>query len=243
MQTIQFQKNKNAFALSLESFSDIQKAILQLEIRIPNACIVLVGGAGGISDDEMSRVEKFLREVIIPFAESRQLVVLDGGTDAGIMRLVGRARAEMDGTFPLIGIVAVDTVFWPGRAPVKSDASALEPNHPFFLFAPGKDWGAESPWIAKTATVISGSLPSITILLNGGEIALQDVARSLAENRQVLTVAGSGRKADVLAAALSGTDQGEAIQKLVDTNLIQAIEIRNQPSNGLDILAKFFDKK
>ena len=60
--------------------------------------------------------------------------------------------------------------------------TVLEPHHTYFVIVPGDDWGAESPWIARTATVLAGAAPSITGLVNGGQIAYADVQRMLYRN-------------------------------------------------------------
>jgi hypothetical protein len=55
--------------------------------------------------------------------------VIDGGTDAGVMQLIGRARAASGGRFPLIGVAAEGTVMVPGAGTSSPDATELEPNH------------------------------------------------------------------------------------------------------------------
>ena len=66
---------------------------------------------------------------------------------------------------------------------------------------PGEQWGAEAPWIARTATVLAGTAGSITVLVNGGQIAYSDVQQSVEARRPVLVISGSGGTADVFAAA------------------------------------------
>ena len=78
------------------------------------------------------------------------------------------------------------------------DKVPLDPNHTHFVLVPGSKWGDESPWIAKLATVLSGGNPSLTILVNGGEISRLDVENSLVTDRPVLALKGSGRLADEL---------------------------------------------
>jgi hypothetical protein len=51
---------------------------------------------------------------------------------------------------------------------------------------------------------MAGPLPSVTVLVNGGEITLSDASYSLDEDRPVLVLAGTGRTADRIAAAYHG---------------------------------------
>jgi hypothetical protein len=88
----------------------------------------------------------------------------------------------------------------------------LQPHHTHFLLVPGDHWGDESPWIARVATLLAGEAPSVTLLVNGGEISRQDVAHSLAAGRPVLVVAGTGRLADELA----GSQERSPLLQVVD---------------------------
>ena len=47
--------------------------------------------------------------------------------------------------------------------------------------------------IAQTASSLAGTSPSMTVLVNGGQIANDDVERSVQVGRRVVVVAGSGR--------------------------------------------------
>jgi hypothetical protein len=53
-------------------------------------------------------------------------------------------------TFPLVGVV-FDALLMK-----EEPASILDPNHTHFLLIPGSDWGDESAWISKIATVVAG---------------------------------------------------------------------------------------
>ena len=105
------------------------------------------------------------------------LVAIDGGTWSGVMRLFGEVRSDADLDFPLLGVAAVGTVMLPGAQPRQDDAAGLDPDHSHFLLVPGDEWGAEAGWIARVATVLAGDTPSATVLINGGEIAI-DVERA-----------------------------------------------------------------
>ena len=63
------------------------------------------------------------------------------------------------------------------------------------------------------------------MLVNGGEIAWKDVSENLKANRPLLVIAGSGRLADTLAAALRGEATDERGRELVASGLAQAIDL------------------
>jgi hypothetical protein len=166
--------------------------------------VVLVGGAGGLDERDAERLRALFADGLITTAVRCGAVAIDGGTLSGVMRLLGEAHHAAAAHTPLVGVAAAGTVVIPGTPPPGDDAAQLEPHHTHFILVPGAEWGAEAPWIAEVATVLAGDMPSATVLINGGEIAYDDVERSIGADRPVLTVAGSGRTADQLAAAVRG---------------------------------------
>ena len=129
----------------------------------------------------------------------------------------------------------------PGRPAPRFVDAVLEPHHTHFLIVPGDHWGAESPWIARTATALAGTAPSITVLINGGEIAYSDVERSLHVGRRVVVIAGSGRTADVIAQALAGTGADERSQALTESGLVHSVPA-DDPAALAELLAEFLGR-
>lgn len=176
-------------AVNITENSEIQLALTELEIPHPQNVIVLVGGAGGIGFLDKLPMKKAV-SIVAQLAEETRSIVVDGGTQAGIMTEIGNQRQRNKFSFPLIGVV-FDSLL------MKEDpASILDPNHTHFFLIPGDDWGAESAWISKIATGIAGDKKSITVLINGGMISRHDVEYSLLENRPTFVMRGTGRLAD-----------------------------------------------
>lgn len=199
--------------IRIVSTDEISAALDSAGLRRERAVVVLVGGAGGMGEKDLETVAEVLRTVVVPLVERRDAVVIDGGTDSGVMRLIGRARSAAEGRFPLVGVAAEGTVVVPGARTVSPDAVELEPNHTLFLLVPGTHWGDEARWIAEVAGIVAGSRPSVTLLTNGGQIAYTDVAHSLDSGRPVVVLAGSGRTADAIADARAGhCDDGRAVE-------------------------------
>jgi hypothetical protein len=125
-------------------------------------------------------------------AQETGAAVVDGGTDAGVMRLMGQARNKRKASFPLIGVAAIGTL----RG---ADSPGLEPNHTHQLLVPGDHWGDESSWLSVAARELSQGRESVTVLVNGGVTSRKDVAQSVAANRPVVVVGETGRLANELA--------------------------------------------
>ncbi len=188
-------------AVNINDYHEIQEALTGLAIPHPKTVIVLVGGAGGIKWLEKFPMRKAVG-IVARLAEETQSVVIDGGTQAGIMTEIGKQRKRNTFTFPLIGVV-FDSLLMQ-----EEPASILDANHTHFFLIPGDDWGDESGWISKIATAVASDTKaplangvanlqkSITILINGGNISRTDVEYSLLENRPTFVMRGTGRMAD-----------------------------------------------
>lgn len=210
---IPLKRGVHARGVNLTDDTEIQEALIELEIPHPSRIIVLVGGAGGIGFWDKFPMRKAIR-IIARLAEETGSVVIDGGTQAGIMTEIGKQRKQNTFSFPLIGVV-FDTLL------MKEDSkSILDPNHTHFFLIPGENWGDESAWISKIATAIAGNQKSITILVNGGNISRTDVQYSLLENRPAFVMRGTGRMADEI------TLGGDII----------AIDISEKPEDILEFL-------
>jgi hypothetical protein len=186
---IPLKRDINVDAVNISDNSEIPEALNQLGIPHPKPVIVLVGGASGIGWLDKFPMRKAIG-IITKLAEETQSVVLDGGTQAGIMQEIGKQRKKGKYSFPLVGVVFDSLIM------KEEPKSILDPNHTHFFLIPGEDWGDESAWISKIATSIAGDNKSITVLVNGGNISRTDVEYSLLENRPVFIMRGTGRLAD-----------------------------------------------
>lgn len=193
--------------------ADIGRALEELQIPRPQTVIVLVGGASGIAQLDESAVDKAVG-IVARLAEETHSVVVDGGTQAGIMTEIGKQRIQNNYSFPLIGVL------FDGRLMKKEPQAVLDPNHSHFFLIPGEVRGAESAWISKIATNIAGGKKSITVLVNGGKVSRTDIENSLLENRPAFVMRGTGRLAD----------------EITPSGNIMAVDISKTPDEILKLL-------
>ena len=191
-----------------------------------------------MSATDFHRLQQLFVKVLAPIAQKVGAYVVDGGTDAGVMQLMGQARSQVAATFPLIGVAPDGKVALPDCKDVPDDSAPLEPHHTHFVLIPGKKWGEESPWIVRVATVLAAENPSVTVLLNGGEVTYLDAFYSVFVGRLVIVVAGSGRMADQLAAAVRGEAADERVQELAKSGLVQEVNLHE----GFEDLATVIEK-
>ncbi|MFB2898539.1 hypothetical protein ACE1CI_36955 [Aerosakkonemataceae cyanobacterium BLCC-F50] len=217
----------NALAIQVEQVTELPDALQQIGLQGSRPTLVIVGGASGLTQEYVTTLQRLFEEKIAPLAEKFQAYVVDGGTDAGVMQLMGKARLNSGGTFPLIGVAAIGTVILPEIENTFADAAPLEPNHTHFVLVPGNNWGDESPWIADVATSLAEGAPSVTVLINGGGITLRDASNTMRLNRPLIVVAGSGRTADRIVAALQGEVADEQVNQIAQFEKLTAVELEN----------------
>lgn len=204
---------------------EVAAAVDNLGIGRGRPVLVMVGGAGGMDQKHHEVLGSLLVDRVLPLVGRDDGAVVDGGTDSGVMRVVGQARASAGGGFPLVGVAAEGTVNVPGGGPALPDAADLEPNHTHFVLVPGSEWGDESPWLIDVADVIADGFPSVTVVVNGGEITFDDVARSLDRGRQVVVLAGTGRTADAIAAARSGQGGDPRAVRIAASTITRVVDV------------------
>ncbi len=209
----------------VRSLAQVNAAIAAFSIDHDRPVLVLIGGASQLSAADYKLIEQVFETVLAPIAQIWQAAVIDGGTDTGVMRLMGHARHRIGGTFPLIGVAPIDLAVLPNQSAPSEAAAPLEPHHSHFLLVPGADWGDESRWMAATATAIANTAPSVTVLVNGGEVTWEDALQNIAAARPLIVIDGSGRTADRLAAGLRGEPSDDRAIPLIKSGLVQSIDI------------------
>lgn len=227
--SVTFPNGLTAFATRVHEAEELTAAVSEMGLGGSRPTIVLVGGADGLQQPDHDRLRPWFVGALAPLVQNLSACIVDGGTDTGVMRLMGRARADAKGDFPLIGVAAIGTISLPGNSPPTPGATPLEPYHTHFLLVPGDRWGDESPWLNRTAKVLANNAPSVTILVDGGETTLQDLLQSVRARRPVIVVGGSGRLADTLAGALAGEEVDGRAKQLVASGLLRPVSLSDRP--------------
>lgn len=203
----------------------------------PGPVLVVVGGAGRLDAAELRRLTPLFTDGLAPAIEKVGAVAVDGGTDAGVMRLLGDAREASSATFRLVGVAAEGTVCLPGAVSDANNAANLEPHHTHFVIVPGDRWGDEASWITATASDLAGAAPSLTVLVNGGDIAYRDATLSVEAGRPLLVIRGSGRAADEIATAIRGERSDLRAHQIVASGLVIHVDVDDPGGVGAAVSA------
>ena len=217
--------------IRVERPDDLARGLEELGLEPPRPTVVVAGGACKLSVGDAGLIEPALTD-LAGAADRLDAAIVDGGTDAGVMRILGRARANGH-SFPLVGVVVDSLAVEPGTEP-DGEQAVLEPNHSHAVLVPGAEWGDEVPWLVRVADALAAGAPSITVLANGGDIAFEDAAASVNGGRIVLALDGSGRTADELAAAARGEPADERARVLAASGLVHVLDLR-EDGDGLAV--------
>lgn len=172
-------------------------ALFALNLPPYHSVIAVHGGAAGMDETLRDTVRHFIAASLVPLAERRQIVVADGGTHVGVPRIIGEARHEISGKFPLVGVMPYRFALLPGQVKTEDEQIALDPSHSHFIMVNGEQFGDESPLLV--GLVRATKLPGVAVIINGGDIVLNEVKMHAAQGNTVIVVRGSGRAADQLA--------------------------------------------
>jgi SLOG in TRPM, prokaryote len=215
---ISFREGAWVPAIKVAANAEPQKVIDAFGLITPRPTLFISGGASAMTEEDIQRTRILMDTGIAAFAEKHNITVIDGGTEAGVMNMIGEAREKNKYSFPLIGVAPVHKISYPGYVG-HSTESTLQSNHSHFVLVDADDWGGESNMIVGLAKALAASnAPIMGILINGGQIAEREVYLATSQGLSkmpLLVVDGSGRTADNISTAFK-TQQ-------TDSSLIQAI--------------------
>jgi hypothetical protein len=202
-------------------------ALIEAVHRETDAIVVLCGGASKMPEARQRELLAMFA-AIGTLAKERRIAVGDGGIKAGIMEAAGRARLASGGAFPLIGVA-------PAREIPPVGTSPIDPNHSHLVAVddPALPKG-ESAWGSETATMywlfdrLAEGRNSVTIVADGGRIALREIAANVEAGRPMILIEGSGRAADAVITLVRGTMPADGETHLLQ-NTAREMKLNRRP--------------
>jgi hypothetical protein len=199
--TITFENENRAVVITAPGDASAKAIIDALGIASPCAVILLFGGAGGLDDSRKAHLAALFANGVAPVAAELGALIIDGGTQSGVMAMMGEAVAACPGTGLLLGIAPDGKITHPEISGASvSDGTPLEPNHSHFVLVESNEWGGETTKMLEFARAFNS--PTVAILVNGGAIAADEALQSVRNGWPLLVFEGSGRFADELSATV-----------------------------------------
>ncbi len=201
---VRFENGNDALVATESSGGDLGKLLGDLGLTVDDGrpVIVVCGGANDLTGAALTRTERVLAPAVATAASLTGAAVVDGGTAAGIMAVMGNARAERGNDLsPLVGVAPAGKVTYPGAADgADGDRTALEAHHTHFVLADTAEWGGETELLADVAEGIAGGAPVVMVVAGGGAVAQTEVSEAVRRGWPVFILEGTGGTSDTVAA-------------------------------------------
>ena len=214
-----------------------------LDIEQPKALIMLVGGAAGLDESLRPRLVQLFSRGIAHAVADRNALIIDGGTQAGVMAMMGQGVADRGRNSILLGVAPAGKVTYPGgpTGGCIEDGAPLDPNHSHFVLVESNEWGGETETMYELAEELSKEIPVLTVLLNGGQVAKHEILESVCHGWAIIVIEGTGRLADEIAMAVREKTEppSEEIAAIVRYDRIALFHI----GEGPEALARLIRQK
>ncbi len=173
------------------------EALARLDLPPFRAMIVVHGGASAMEPQHAALVRTWAAAALAPLADAHAILVVDGGTDTGTGQALGAARQTTGARFPLLGVVPEGCALYPGGPPPEAQRIRLNPWHTHFALVEGSAFGVESALLVGLLGAVP--VPGLALVVNGGQIVLDEVHAQAGRGQRLVALRGSGRAADALA--------------------------------------------
>ena len=184
---ITFENGNRAAVITAPCDASAQAILDALEIASPRAVILLFGGAAGLDDSRKAHLATLFVDGVTPVAAELGALIIDGGTQSGVMAMMGEAVARCAHRSELLGIAPAGKVTYPGDSQIAiADSTPLEPNHSHFVLVESNEWDGETGKMLEIARAFNA--PIVAILVNGGAIAADEALQSVRNGWQLLVV-------------------------------------------------------
>jgi hypothetical protein len=184
-------------------------AALGLGGKAGHPVILVCGGADELQGAARERAESLVGPSVGSAAALAGAAVVDGGTAAGVMELVGAARSQRPNAVPvLVGVAPRGKVTYPGAE--AGDGTTLEPHHTHFVLADSSEWGGETQLLMAVAETLSAGAPVVMLLAGGGSVASAEALEAATRGWPIFAIEGTGGAADEIVASVRAHGGGES---------------------------------
>lgn len=224
IEEIEFPNGNTAKVIRTEPLAPSTEILTQLEIEQPQALILNVGGSAEVDEKSKSLLMQLFSRGIARAAAEVEAMIIDRGTQWGVMQMMGEGVAARGRKSLLLGVAPENKVDYPGKttAEAAENLASLEPNHTHFVLVKSDEWGGESSSICNLAKAIAertlitsrieeksesdsktaieaeglGPVPVVTILTSGGSVTKKELLFSVRQGWPIIVLQGSGQLAD-----------------------------------------------
>lgn len=194
-----FENDNEAVAVFPRAKAKAEEVVTALGLKPHKAVIMILGGAAGIDEGVAQRLSQLFGRGVARAAADADAVIIDGGTQSGVMAMIGEGVAGRGYKSQLIGVAPAGMVTYPGGP--AAAGTPLEPNHSHFVLVDGNTWGSETSTMFNLAKALIGNAPGVAVLAGGGPVSKDEVLRAVRQELPLIVVDGSGGLASDVAKA------------------------------------------
>jgi SLOG in TRPM, prokaryote/SMODS and SLOG-associating 2TM effector domain 1/Protein of unknown function (DUF4231) len=219
-ESIHFSNNQQSTLVFAAADSKPENIIKELEIKDYKAVILILGGADSIDEKLKPRLIQLFERGIARAAAEANAVIIDGGTQAGVMSLIGAGVASRGHKSTLIGVAPAGLISYPGSK--TATGFQLESNHSHFVLVEGDKWNSKTEMMLSLVKTLSDKTtnkgtddtssaqpagnvveqsPTLAILAGGGATTKNEVLYAVRQNLPLIVFEGSGGMADEIVEA------------------------------------------
>jgi hypothetical protein len=173
--------------------ASVRAVLPQLVPAGPATTLVINGETSADPDWDEDQVRHALRAAIELLASRPGPVILSGGTDAGIFRLLGEVVSTMEFSGPVIGVAPRGKIY-------REHGTPIEPHHSVVLLVDVEAWGEETSTLITLSRLLAARGPIVAVIAGGGDHTRVEVAAHQQAGTPVILLRGTGRLADELVA-------------------------------------------
>ena len=229
--SINLRDGHRARAVRATPTAPAREVLRSLGIPQPRGVLLVIGGTEQLTATVAADLRQQLGAAVARMVVDDDLTVLTGGTDAGVIAVIGQGLTRGNLRAPVIGVVPEGRVTWPGRRPAAGDEAAdLEPDHTHFVLVDGEDWGDETPLLLGIVDELASQAPVVVVLASGGSIARRELIGLVERGHQVVVLGDSGRLAGEVAAATTGGGAGAVLDQAIAHGQVEILPSGAAPS-------------
>lgn len=204
-QPITFPNGNQAEVVRVPSKTNPVDILAALGATEPAPVVVVTGTTAPLGPKLHNRLKELFSRGVARAALEAGALIVDGGTQAGVIELMGQGVADRGRKTPLIGVAPESMAILPDAVLTDAprDAARLDPNHSHFVLVDSDRWGGEVDTIYKLAQAASGGDEPVVNILAGGNpegVSVEEALSAVRHGWPLVIIEGSGRLADRLAA-------------------------------------------
>jgi hypothetical protein len=195
--------------------------------------LILSGNASSLGQEQTRAITTFFEHLAAGLGYlAGRYAILDGGTDKGVIHLLGDAL-ERTGTLPE-RYIGVFPRFYYDKHPDR-----VEPHHTHIFLTDG-EFGEEVPVMGQIRQAICRPAHTCLLLVDGGRIALLDMAEHARADIPLYVLLGSGILPQGFADAQAGNPHPyplESHRALLATGLVRFVSMAHTVRSVVEIVS------